>query len=117
MTESENKNTKEITESLARKAVMLKLRKEQKINVGFGLIAALGGVIIVPIILGIWAGTFLDANYPVTFSWRLSLTFCGFVWGIINAYFWIKIENEKIDEAEKKLQSEIEKEMQKNGNL
>lgn len=114
MAEFENKNAEELASDLARKAVMLKLKKEQQIHVSFGLIAALGGVIIIPILLGIWGGTFLDTHYPVSFSWRLSLIFCGFVWGMTNAYFWIKIEDKKIAESEKKLQEEINKEMKKN---
>lgn len=111
--EFENKNAEKITSDLARKAVMMKLKKEQQLNVSFGLIAALGGVIIIPILLGIWGGTFLDTHYPVSFSWRLSLIFCGFIWGMINAYFWIKIEEEKIKHAETKLQEEINREMKK----
>ena len=117
MSEFENKKAAEIIDDLARKAVRLKIHHRQDISAGFGLIAALGGVIIIPILIGIWAGTFLDEHYPVTFSWRLSLIFCGFVWGMVNAYFWIKIENEKIAAAERKLQNEIKKEMQKNGNV
>ncbi len=113
--EFENKNAEKITSELARKAVMLKLKKEQRINVSFGLIAALGGVIIIPILIGIWSGTFLDTHYTVRFSWRLSLIFCGFVWGMINAYYWIKIEEEKIAASEKKIQEEINKEI-KNDN-
>lgn len=113
--EFKNENAEKITSELARKAVMLKLRKNRDVSIGFGLIAALGGVIIIPILLGIWGGTFLDAHYPVNFSWRLSLIFCGFIWGMVNAYFWIKAENEKIIDDDKKLQEKIDKEM-KNDN-
>ena len=113
MAEFENNNADKITSDLARKAVVMKLKKEQQINISFGFIATLGGVIVIPILLGIWGGTFLDTHYPVSFSWKLSLIFCGFVWGIVNAYFWIKIENEKIALLDKKLQEEINKEMKK----
>lgn len=109
--EFKDKKAEEIADALARKAVRLKMRPEQNISAGFGMIAALGGVIIIPIVLGLWAGMFFDTHYPVSFSWRLSLTFCGFIWGMINAYFWIKIENEKIAATEHKLQAEIDKEM------
>ena len=115
MTEFDNKKAQEIADNLARKAVRLKVDSEQNISAGFGMIAALGGVIILPIVLGLWAGIFLDTHYPISFSWRVSLTFCGFVWGMINAYFWIKIENEKIAAAERELQSQIDKEMKNAG--
>ena len=109
-----NEKAEELTEELARKAVRLKLDNSQNISAGFGLIAALGGVIIIPILLGLWAGIFLDEHYPVTFSWRLSLTFCGFAWCMVNAYFWVKTEHEKIAAAERELQGQIDKEMKKN---
>ena len=111
--EFENKKAEEISSELARKAVIMKLKKEQNIGVNFGFVAALGGVIIVPILLGIWGGTFLDKHYPVRFSWRLSLIFCGFVWGMINAYYWIKLEETKTAESEQKLQAAIDQEMKK----
>jgi len=113
MVEFKDKNAEEITTHLARKAVMLQIKPEQRISAGFGQIAALGGVIIIPILLGIWGGTFLDEHYPVSFSWRLSLIFCGFVWGMVNAYFWIKIENEKIVASERRLKEQVDKEMKK----
>ncbi len=115
MTEYNDKSSQEIADNLARKAVRLKMNNEQHISAGFGMIAALGGVIILPIVLGLWAGIFLDNHYPINFSWRVSLTFCGFVWGMINAYFWVKIENEKIAAAEHELQNQIDKEMKNAG--
>lgn len=113
MAEFKDEKTEEIAEQLARKAVLRQIKPEQKISAGFGLIAALGGVIIIPILLGIWGGTFMDEHYPVSFSWKLSLIFCGFVWGMVNAYFWIKIENEKISASENLLQEKVNKEMKK----
>lgn len=110
--EDANKNVEQL---LVRKALLMQMKKEQKISTNLGKIATLGGVIIMPILLGIWAGTFMDTHYPVTFSWRLTLIFCGFVWGMINAYFWVKIENEKISATERHVQQQIEQEINKDG--
>lgn len=111
MTEFDENNEKAVRESLARKAAMLKMRKNQHWSSHFGLIAALGGVIILPIVIGIFTGTYLDNHFPITFSWKLSLIFCGFVWGMVNAYFWIKTENAKIESGEKEFKDIIDKEM------
>ena len=93
---------KEIHNTLLYKAQQLKVRRQQRWSADFGMIASLGGVIIVPILLGVFGGGWLDAHFPVDFSWRLSLLFLGFIWGLINAYYWLKIEDEKIRHNEKK---------------
>ena len=93
---------KEIHDTLLYKAQQLKVRRQQRWSADFGMIASLGGVIIVPILLGVFGGGWLDTHFPVDFSWRLSLLFLGFIWGLINAYYWLKIEDEKIRRNEKK---------------
>lgn len=98
-----------IQKTLTRKAKLLALRKKQKWRANFGMVAALGGVIITPLLIGIWSGGVLEELYPVDFSWRLTMLFLGFVWGGVNAYFWIKIENDKIKKNEQQIEMEIEK--------
>ena len=90
-------NDKKLEETLVRKAEMMQQRGNRTWRANFGMIASLGGVIIVPILLGLWSGSYLDEMLPQRFSWRLSLLFVGFAWGFFNAYCWIKIENEKIE--------------------
>ena len=86
-----------IEETLLRKDEQIEQRPYRHWHANFGLIASLGGVIIVPILLGVIGGGWLDENYPQTFSWRLSGLFLGFMWGLMNAYFWLNIENKKIE--------------------
>lgn len=102
---------KNIRDELVKKAKTLNRRPLGLLNVNFAMIAALGGVIIMPLILAIWLGTYLDETYPQRFSWIVSLLFVGFCWGGFNAYWWLKIENEKI---ERLTQSENTKKTVKN---
>ncbi|MEE6208085.1 MAG: AtpZ/AtpI family protein [Alphaproteobacteria bacterium] len=90
-------NDRKLEETLVHKAELMQQRGNRTWRANFGMIASLGGVIIVPILLGLWGGSYLDEVLPQRFSWRLSLLFVGFTWGFVNAYYWIKIENEKID--------------------
>lgn len=101
MSDNESSREKEICENLIYKAEQIKQRPYRRFNYHFGMVAALGGAIIIPILLGIWLGSYLDNTYPQKFSWRLSLLFIGFVWGGFNAYWWLKIENDKIAKLEK----------------
>lgn len=100
MSDFEIPNEKKLSNHLIQKAEKIKHRPYRRWSSQFGMIASLGGVIIVPILLGIWSGGWLDDNLPQRFSWRLSLLFVGFVWGIFNAYWWLKIEEEKIKKLE-----------------
>ncbi len=102
MVEFEKTQNIKVRDDLIHKAELLKRRPYRHWSTHFGMIASLGGVIIVPILLGIWCGGYLDDVLPQRFSWRLSLLFIGFVWGAFNAYMWVKIENKKIDESEVK---------------
>ncbi|MBP5353324.1 MAG: AtpZ/AtpI family protein [Alphaproteobacteria bacterium] len=103
-----------VKEQLVHKAEMMRKRQSHLLNVNFGMIAALGGVIIMPLVLSIWLGRYLDETYPQRFSWLLSMLFLGFAWGIFNAYLWLKYENEKIErlsEAEQRLSEAQKKEI------
>ncbi len=96
--EEYSRHEEKINEVLMQKAELMQHRSERKWSSNFGMIASLGGVIITPIILGIIAGGWLDEHYPQHFSWQLSCLFVGFLWGIINAYLWIEVENKKIEQ-------------------
>ena len=95
-----------INETLLHKAELIQQRPLRRWNANFGMIASLGGVIIVPLLLGILGGGWLDEHYPQRFSWRLSCLVLGFVWGFANAYFWIVTENKKIERLSKTIWSE-----------
>ena len=100
---------KEIRNALVRKAQQLKMRRRQRWSADFGMIASLGGVIIVPILLGVIGGGWLDEHYPLDFSWRLSLLFLGVFWGFVNGYYWLKFENAKIEHSEQLAKQELQK--------
>ncbi len=108
MSDFDDTNEREIQKTLNKKIKQMQMRKKQTWGANFGMIASLGGVMVMPILLGIWLGGYLDEVYPIGFSWRLILLFVGFVWGMANGYFWIKIEEEKISRKEKRLQKELQ---------
>ena len=100
MSDFETPSGKKICDNLVCKAEQIKRRPYRRWSSEFGMIASLGGVIIIPILLGILGGGYLDEKLPQHFSWRLSLLFVGFAWGMFNAYCWLKIEDEKIKKLE-----------------
>lgn len=95
-----------INRTLTHKVEQLENRPYRHWHSNFGMIASLGGVIIMPILLCLWGGSYLDEVYPQHFSWRLSGIFLGFMWGLLNAGLWIKIENRKIELLDSKNKEE-----------
>ena len=100
MEPSSHSHDEQIRYQLQQKAELMKHRHERSWSANFGLIASLGGVIIAPILLGLAGGSYLDDIFPQRFSWRLSCLFLGFLWGLINAFFWVKFEDRKIEQID-----------------
>ena len=92
----EDKKTEEI---LVKKARLLQDRPRRSMYMNMGIVAVLGGILICPLVIGIWLGGWLDENYAISsFSWRLNLMIIGFVLGGYYAYRWVKLEGmEKIE--------------------
>ena len=113
MVEYEETQEQKINRKLLQNAELMKKRSQRHWHANFGMIASLGGVIAMPIILCLWLGGYLDDVWPQRFSWRLTWLFFGFVWGFVNAYIWIKIEEKKIarlDEENRRIKEGAENE-------
>ena len=111
MAEFDKTEDKKVEKVLIRKAELMKNRSNRSFYANFGMVAALGGVITLPIVAGIVLGGWLDKNATVDgLSWQLNLMIIGFFCGIYYAYRWIKFEGiEKIDEAYRKEQERLKK--------
>ena len=104
MAEFDKTEDKKVQEVLIKKAELMKNRSGRTFYANFGMVAALGVIMMSPLILGVLLGGWLDKNQTVEgFSWRLNLMIIGFFIGLYYSYRWIKYEGiEKIDEAYRK---------------
>jgi ATP synthase protein I len=82
---------RQIQEKTTRK---LKARREgdRSIWAGLGLFGMVGWSVIVPTLLGIALGIWIDNRFPSSHSWTLMLLFMGIVLGCWNAWYWIQRE-------------------------
>lgn len=64
---------------------------------GFGLFGLVGWSIVVPTMAGAILGIWLDAHFPESFSWTLSLIILGLVAGCLMAWNWVKKEQKEIN--------------------
>lgn len=55
-----------------------------------GMTGIVGWSVIVPTMLGLLAGQWLDNRWPQGFSWSLSLLMVGLALGCLNAWHWVR---------------------------
>lgn len=104
-------NDKQVQEVLIRKARQLSVRNDRDLYVSVGMIGILGFIFLFPIIVGIFAGEWLDRKMSISHvSWQLILMLLGFVLGCFNAGLWVKKEGiDKVDASYRKEQELIKK--------
>lgn len=96
MAESEPRKPRETTEELersvgAKETRRLSARRERDRSLLFGLsvFGIVGWSVVVPTLIGIAAGIWIDAKWPGRFSWTLMLLFGGLILGCMNAWYWV----------------------------
>ncbi len=79
----------------AQAARKLKARRNagQGVWFGLGMIGLIGWSVVVPTLLGIALGIWLDNRYSGGYSWTLMLLVIGLVIGCANAWHWVAKED------------------------
>lgn len=69
--------------------------EKDDIMFGLGVFGIIGWAVSIPTLLGVLLGVYLDKNYPMNFSWTLTLLILGIVIGCLNAWHWINEKSKK----------------------
>lgn len=67
---------------------------------GLGMLGLIGWTIVVPTLLGTYAGNWLDHHYPSQHSWTITLLLSGLIMGCYGAWFWLSKEKKEIQKDE-----------------
>ena len=65
---------------------------------GLGMFGMVGWSIVVPTLLGLALGIWIDKKYPASISWTLSLMIIGLFCGCLLAGYWVANENKGMHE-------------------
>ena len=78
----------------------LKTQSGGKGNVWFGLgmFGLIGWSVVIPTLLGVALGVWIDGTWPSRYSWTLMLLLLGIILGCLNAWRWVSQERQKIDQ-------------------
>jgi ATP synthase protein I len=85
---------REIAEKEKRKLKALDTRNN--VWFGLGMMGMIGWSVVVPALLGVLAGVWLDKRYPQTFSWTLALLIAGLITGVVIAWYWVDKEDKEM---------------------
>jgi ATP synthase protein I len=62
---------------------------------GIGMFGLVGWSVVVPTLIGVALGMWIDATWPSQYSWTLMMLFAGVVAGCFNAWYWVKRESRR----------------------
>jgi ATP synthase protein I len=87
---------KQVGEKESRK-LRARHHKDRSIWFGLGTFGVVGWSVVVPTLLGLFAGIWLDRNVPASFSWTLMLFLGGLMLGCYNVWRWLYFESGLIE--------------------
>ena len=63
---------------------------------GLGMMGPIGWAVVIPTVLGVALGAWIDARWPGAFPWTLSGLLGGLVLGCVSAWLWVDQEQKSI---------------------
>ena len=87
-----------MAEEIARKAerrLAADRRRGNSILFGLGMLGLVGWSVVVPTLLGIAIGLWLDRSFSGPASWTLTFLLFGVGLGCVNAWYWVQRQNGK----------------------
>lgn len=79
----------------ARRKEKARQQKAHPVWFGLGMFGLVGWSVAVPTLLGIGLGLWMDRRWPGEVSWTLTFIIIGVALGCLNAWYWIKQENNR----------------------
>jgi ATP synthase protein I len=70
---------------------------------GFSVFGLIGWSVVIPTLIGVGLGIWLDSHHPGHYSWTLMLLIAGLGIGCLNAWHWVSRENETIRREQDKV--------------
>jgi ATP synthase protein I len=73
----------------------LKAREEEKFGIwyGLGLMGIVGWSVVIPTMIGVAVGIWLDARWSSPVPWTVVLMLVGLGLGCLNAWYWVQRES------------------------
>ena len=70
--------------------------KARSIWLGLGMLGVIGWSVVVPALVGVGIGIWIDTHFVSRYSWTLMLLLIGVIVGCLNAWHWVANEHQEI---------------------
>jgi ATP synthase protein I len=92
------------TDVTSKEVRKIRARREKRRSIWFGLgtFGMVGWSVVIPTLVGLFLGIWIDSTWPGQYSWTLMLFMVGLALGLYNAWRWIQFESGLIDGKEEK---------------
>lgn len=80
----------------ARRKLRARRHRDRSTWFGLGMYGLVGWSVVIPTLVGVAAGVWIDGRWPGRFSWTLMLLFAGLLLGCWNAWYWVSLEQRAI---------------------
>lgn len=64
--------------------------KDETVWFGLGMFGIVGWSVVIPTLIGVALGVWIDHTWPSQYSWTLMLLIAGLLIGCLNAWYWVK---------------------------
>lgn len=75
-------------------------KREEHTWFGLGMLGLVGWAFAIPLLAVLAVGIWLDTRFESDYSWSLMGVFVGAAIGAVNAWYWVKHEERRIEEDE-----------------
>ena len=82
-----------------RRKLRARRQQDRSLWFGLGLLGLVGWSIVLPTLLGLAVGVWIDGQFPSRFSWTLMLMFAGLMLGCLNAWNWVAREQAAMEQT------------------
>ncbi|GAB4188375.1 MAG: AtpZ/AtpI family protein [Simkaniaceae bacterium] len=89
-----------------RRKIYARKHKDRILWFGLGTFGLIGWSVMVPTVIGLAIGIWIDKAYPSKFSWTIMLLLLGVFIGCIMAWVWVARERKSIEKERKDNQDE-----------
>ena len=74
--------------------------KDRRVWFGLGMFGVVGWSVVVPTLLGLAIGIWIDRTWPSQYSFTLMGLLGGLIFGLASAWYWVNFEGNLIQEEE-----------------
>jgi len=97
----QRKHIENLLKTIQKKEKQKLFTKKHKKNwifwIGFSTFGLIGWSVIIPTMIGLAVGIWIDQKWPSPISWTLTLTMAGLIMGCLSAWIWIRKERKEIE--------------------